>query len=471
MRIRGKTVFSLLIAILMVLFFSMPLTAEEAEPQPADTEENSEPAPDEPPDEPAEGEEDPEEEKDPEDLEEVGIGNILPEERDAISSPVMDTFLFTGAATSKIPIIVPPGRGDIAPNLSLSYNSYAKNGWLGVGWSMDMGSIQRATKHGLCYDCDDYVANANGSTSELVRWTAWDEGGKEAYRSRIEGSFSKYYYNPSNNSWEVITKNGIRYYYGSRSDTNSKQTNTHGTFKWCLDWVEDPNGNYMTVAYTKDQGQIYLYEIEYTGNTNAPVLLPSNSVKFYLENRSDAPAVFHTHSEVVTAKRLKSIEVRSYEGRVRAYELTYGESGGTFRSLLESVRQYGSDAVFDAYGTVISGTSLPAVTFEWQEGTNEFGGMTRWINNTTVNQNRARWGTSYSDFTALIDMNGDMLPDQVHHKNYTTGEHGLWVAINNGNNGFDPMESWATYTTQPAQNRPRWGDEDGDYTVLMDMNG
>ena len=51
-------------------------------------------------------------------------------------SPQSNNASFTGAASESISIVVPPGRKGIEPNLSLSYNSYAKNGWVGVGWSL-----------------------------------------------------------------------------------------------------------------------------------------------------------------------------------------------------------------------------------------------------------------------------------------------------------------------------------------------
>ena len=73
----------------------------------------------------------------------------------SVASP--DTVVFTGAALTEVPIIVPPGRGGVAPRLVLRYNSYRGNGWLGVGWDLDLGAIQRATKHGVSYSAHDYV--------------------------------------------------------------------------------------------------------------------------------------------------------------------------------------------------------------------------------------------------------------------------------------------------------------------------
>lgn len=64
----------------------------------------------------------------------------------AINTP--EPYLFTGAATHNIPIQVPPGRGGMAPQILLTYNSYQGNGWVGVGWNLDMGAIQRSTRGG-----------------------------------------------------------------------------------------------------------------------------------------------------------------------------------------------------------------------------------------------------------------------------------------------------------------------------------
>ena len=75
-----------------------------------------------------------------------------------IPATTPETSLFSGAAVYKIPIEVPPGRGGIAPSMALTYNSQQGNGWVGVGWDLDMGSIQRSAKRGVNYGGNDFVA-------------------------------------------------------------------------------------------------------------------------------------------------------------------------------------------------------------------------------------------------------------------------------------------------------------------------
>ncbi len=57
--------------------------------------------------------------------------------------------LFTGRFAYSVPIAVAPARQGAEPKIVLGYNSAAGNGWCGVGWTLDMGYIQRDTRHGV----------------------------------------------------------------------------------------------------------------------------------------------------------------------------------------------------------------------------------------------------------------------------------------------------------------------------------
>jgi len=248
-----------------------------------------------------------------------------------------------GIARASIPIAVPPGRAGIAPNLALSYSSEAKNGIVGVGWDLTLGTIQRNTKDGLNYSGNKFLFNG----AELVERSGWGTG---CYEKKIESDFSKYCYN-SGTGWVVTNKKGIKYYYGATS--NSRKTTSLGDqeiFAWYLDKVIDLNGNYMMVYYTTFDGEkeIYPDRIEYTGNENTGHQ-PKYKVQFHYEPRTDDPYVFTINDFLRTSRRMTEIEVSTtangYYEQIRRYALDYlpGYSPATKRSTLRQVTQFGTD--------------------------------------------------------------------------------------------------------------------------------
>ena len=50
-----------------------------------------------------------------------------------------------GTSSFSIPLPFSPNRNGFTPQLSLSYNSGVGNGLFGIGWDMDLPSIQRRT--------------------------------------------------------------------------------------------------------------------------------------------------------------------------------------------------------------------------------------------------------------------------------------------------------------------------------------
>lgn len=277
----------------------------------------------------------------------------------------------TGVAKKNIPIMLPQGRKGIEPSVSLNYNSNSQNGWLGIGWTLDMGAIQRETRWGLNYTgplSNQYNFVKNNLLSRLVPRGDW---GANYYGAKIESEFTKYYYDSTSGGWVVTAKDGTKYYYGSASASRQADpADATRIFKWCLDKVQDTNGNYMTITYWKDSGnnEIYLDEINYTGNAG---FQPYNKVKFIRDDgsRADAPVMYTTQFTVKTIYRLKTIEVYSGSTPVRKYELSYMPSGATSRSLLSEVQEFGSDGL----------TALPKIINTYYiENDGSFSGFSRY---------------------------------------------------------------------------------------------
>ena len=362
-------------------------------------------------------------------------GNIGDNEMDVgnIAAPVPDSYEFTGAVLYTIPIKIPPGRNGIQPKLNLTYNSYKKNGWIGVGWDLGVSAIQRSTRKGVDYNAEDFVVIKDGYSAELVARADW---GPDYYGARIEAAFTKYYFNPDTGGWEAYAKDGTKYFYGSNA--LSRKDNARGIFKWCLDKVEDTNGNFMEITYYKDQGQIYLDEIFYTGNGS---LAPSNHIKFHLIDRDarDTAPMHGTNAAVITAKLLNSIDVQANGERVRTYQLNYSLNLKSYRSVLTNIQQYGSDADLDPDGSVTSGTALPSTDLTWFEG-----GDGTFIHETTT--------ASIGKNSLFADVNGDGLDDLIKH---SSGVVYTYLSIGGGE--YDPSY---TITAGP-----------GYYVLFADVNG
>lgn len=271
----------------------------------------------------------------------------------AFSSFITEKFqtdLTTGAATVGVPIVVPPGRKGVQPNLALSYSGNNGNAWCGTGWSLDVGSIQRSTKKGVpAYDAADiYVF----SGAELVK-IAENPDATHEYRAKIESQFMRFVYDTAADTWAAYDKAGTKYIFGGTAD--SKIGNGNATFQWSLNKVIDLHANYMLFNYEADQGHLYLKRINYTGNEGAAPLLPRHEVLFNREVRTDKPVSYRAGFTAAVTARLREIAVYTDGSIDWWYEIGYEYSPETNRSLIRAITLYDKD-----------GNSLPPKTFTYQ---------------------------------------------------------------------------------------------------------
>lgn len=370
----------------------------------------------------------------------VGIASATEGDTDIPLSRISASFQsdpFTGALTGSIPIEVPLGRNGMQPNLAVSYWSGGGNGWLGVGWKLEMGTIERQTRWGVLYNPTSaeeqagkvYTFHLNGVSADLVPAPA--PAPSNQYQMKIEGNFFRIL-KLAGGGWEVTDKRGTKYFFGTTSQARIVDPgDTTKVFKWCLERVEDRDGNYMTVSYIGDQGQGYLSQINYAGNG---VTAPANTIKFYLEDRPDAADMYSSNFRIKTAKRLKSIEVKANGSLVRAYKATYSTSAATSTSLLTALQQYGKDATIDIAGTITGGSALPVTTLGYRSDPSltSFTDGTVWING---------WCPSGTKYGAA-DFNGDGKQDLWCNSIGSGGFPYMGRAISNGSGGFTDGGNW-----------------------------
>ncbi len=344
----------------------------------------------------------------------------------------------SGSANLTIPIAVPSGRKGIQPNISLMYNSGSGNGPLGVGWSLELGSIQRSTKKGVPHydNTDTFVFVQSGSSQELVNIS-----GNE-YRPKIEGAFMKFSYQGTS-GWILTDKKGTKYCFGTtQSSQQYDPNNSSRIFKWCLDKVEDLSGNYMSIEYYPNDGtnQIYPHYIYYTSKTGIPDSA-SARVEFTYQPRPDTIKNYLFGFKVLTNQLLDNIQVNAkIDGQYqlqRKYQLNYHQGPDTGRSMLDNIKL--SDA---------NNANLPATVFNYREDlAKNFVYNYQWIT--------AGFGNGPAYAAMAGDFNGDGLADLMIYN----PSGGLWdVALNNGA-GFLTSGRWLSGWGWGA---PLTGDFNGD---------
>jgi hypothetical protein len=260
-------------------------------------------------------------------------GNGSPEDEQVLAAAIPKSFnsapiadLFTGSMGLSVPIYVSPGRKGVQPKIQLEYHSDRGNGWLGMGWDLNVGAIERDTLFGLDYDADAYDLVLNGRKQKLVR------SADGYYHTKVEDNHLRIDEKQDTHRdwWQVDDGLGMHYFFGEEASSRQDDGSNKRIFKWCLDKVEDSNGNFILFLYDKqiDLGEIYLKQIEYTASRFG--LTANQSVRFLLEDRPDVADMYSTAFRVRAAHRLKSIEMISNGELMRAYDLAR-----RFRSPLE----------------------------------------------------------------------------------------------------------------------------------------
>lgn len=379
-----------------------------------------------------------------------------------VAKALFQADLFTGQATVRIPLQIPPGRQGIEPELALTYRSGDPDGWVGLGWSLELGIIQRSTKRGVpTYDDskDIFTVSFQGVQGELVPI------GGDTYQLKREGSFWRIrYVRPY---WELTTKDGTRFFFGL--DPTARQENPKGIFAWMLTKVQDLHGNTMQLSYTSNQGQLYLSEIQYTGFEPTGEL-PPHQILFTLENRPVERTGFLSGAKIVTAKRLRDVSMFAQGTLARKYVLSYGS---TFPHPLSQITEYGNDGVtslppvtlsyYSAVPGLLSGTSWPGVDAQ--------GGSSLWGAVRYAVLGLPGLGTTTK--VELRDMDGDARPDRV--LNPAPGSSAFKVQLNTGS-AFSSAINWTGVENPVALQESRSflspsGWILATYVDLIDMNG
>lgn len=200
----------------------------------------------------------------------------------AVVSPgflrAFQTDLHTGASEVTVPIEVPPGRGGLTPNLTLSYSSnsvnemkarIAQGSWVGIGWDLSVGSIRKVFGE-YPGETSRYFLELNGHGDELILGQDGEWYGKHHEYLRIDemdscdlveaGDGIQHPVPPCH--WIVTDKQGTKYYFGgTESGADAEAARYYDYYweapgeyelyyyRWDLRKVVDTHGNSIFYGY------------------------------------------------------------------------------------------------------------------------------------------------------------------------------------------------------------------------------
>ena len=418
--------------------------------------------------------------------------------------------LTTGIATLNLPFATPAGRGNIGGSFGLIYSSSGGYGLAGVGWSM-VGpvAIARQTDRGLPgYDdradwhpeqdrfvfgaqelvplCKVAGASCAGlqAGEQLPTWA----NGWQLFRTRVEGTFMRFFWSPDHRTWRVQSKSGVNLELGAPLDSGAtpylgglethpnqageiyrwhlvRQYTTHGA----VDSAQPKPVNVAHYRYLKNGGLNYLSDVFHTTPAASPVVSgsPSSSelasfahrVRFTYEARPDTSTSYRAGFAQEQRLRLARVDVTSKPFNsataprqlVRRYHLDYDP--GRHASRLSAVQLEGrcSSPIAENASGALPATScprLPKQSFRYQDVTGPQAPLTDAAGKTfeRFNETIHSFATSAphsldESNTTLMDVNADSLPDVlVTAPAIFSGKHGLFLGGHDGDLSFAPVE-------------------------------
>lgn len=362
-----------------------------------------------------------------------------------------------GAAVYGIPLELPPGTGNVAPSLSLAYDSQAGDGVVGVGFSLQGLSVIRrcaATqaldgyngtvliddKDRFCLD-DQRLILVSGNYGEpgSVYQTALQSWNRVEAVGRCGSG-------PC--SFRVRSEKGDEQLFGSTAQSRVPVVGKSEVFSWLLDRSSDRLGNYMVVQYREflPSREIYPETVLYTAN-DAAGLVAGRAVRFnYLERPAGTFAQRFTSGLSFTESKLLDSIVTEVGGKaVTRYRLAYKSTGKPGRSLLESVEMCSGDGSL----------CLPPTTFTWQQADERVVPANGQSGGVLFNQ----WCTGEGAESNTADFNGDGRSDFTCRKG---GSHYVLLSTGNGLRSPTSAPDGLVKTGWCSDGAVSWNDFNGD---------
>ncbi len=329
-----------------------------------------------------------------------------------------------------VPFELPKGFAQATPTLGLTYSTGTGNSIVGIGWALNVPSIERLTLRGLPgYTADDELA-ADGGT-QLVRVATG--AGSATYRARHEGGFVRYTWHDAGAAGYFTAEypDGSVGYFGATAAgvlvPEARLAGADGaTFRYHLVDKVDAHAHRVHYGYQLVDGAPYLMEIGYVHDDAGR---PRYTVRLGYATRADAISDGKPGFDHLTTRRLATVTIAVAGETLRRYALTYDTQPGGL-SRLARVEQFGR-----------AGTRYPVVfAFGYSRALGGVCAGGACEGPFVVHMGTLPTGSAMRSGTAtLVDINGDALPDVL-----DTSIDGAHAFVLNrldagGGSSFDPI--------------------------------
>lgn len=347
----------------------------------------------------------------------------------------------SGQLQYTLPITLPPGIKDAAPNLDMAYLSGSGNGIAGFGWSVSgVTTISRTGKtiekdgelKGLQLDYTDYYS-FNGQRLILKSGEYGKDGAEyftEKYSNAKIKSFGSITGLPWQGPeyWQITFEDGSQAWYGAIASGTSTARSPieYNIVKW-----RDRKGNYISYNYTQSGNISILSNIQWGGNEDLGKT-HFNQVNFYYGSRNVKESSYIKGVSLIQDKKLTQITVLSNNQLFKSYSIQYSSTQNVVNNAPNNKINY--DFVEKVIETNSAGEEANPVIFS-----------TKSLTTSTSESN-------FGDFNNIIttgDYNGDGLVDfivmQPAQNGRPDGYYIYFDAVNSSNPSFVYLGSSSTY--------------------------
>jgi hypothetical protein len=261
-----------------------------------------------------------------------------------------------------------------------------------------------------------------------------------SYRTEKESGFMRF--TRAGEGWQIRDKSGKVYRLGLTSASRISRASGArfaDTFKWYIEQVVDTHGNRMAYLYTRypnSPGNVFCTAVHYSISRSNPAIY--HAIVFDYEIRPDAFSSFLSGFEVRCARRCREIRVESQGAVVRRYEFSYAPEAG---DPVEEIAPSDAGLVFSLLRKVTQFDNGAGETQRANDAKTQGGETGSYLPPLRLGYTRlaaadGRFGLVHNHPVhsladpniALIDFNGDSLPDLL-YTDPLSGGHSIFYNL------------------------------------------